>query len=327
MSAAPVLSAMSIARGLRLTLLRCIAIVAGIAFSLLPSSPLLAGDPVRLTRDGAFKQNLAWSPDGRTLLFTAHHGKKTWLMQWTDAEIPAKRLSKESAVEMCPSWSPDGKRFVHVMFKFAGTQGNMEIVSAAADGSDVRLVTGDQDGKLSHEEFPAWSPDGKKIVFVSSSDGNQDLYLCDPNGANRVRLTQDTAIDTHPVWSADGKQVVFATSRWGDMEIAAVNVDGTNLRRLTNSRGVDDYPACSPDSRHIAFTSHRDGNFEVYVMATDGSGQVNVTRHSEIDNFPAWTPDGRLSFVSNRDHKFDVYLLNDIDSASRRPAALVGPSP
>ena len=305
---------------------RCCRKLALWALAALVPAALQAAEPVRLTRDGAFKQHLAWSPDGRQLLYTAHHGKNTWLMLWSDAQSPARRLSRESAVEMYPHWSPDGKRFVYVMFKFASTQGNMEIFSAAADGSDPKFITGDQDGKLSHEESPAWSPDGKRIVFVSTSDGNQDLYLCDVNGSNRVRVTQDSAIDTHPVWSPDGKKIVFATSRWGDLEIASINVDGTGLRRLTHSRGVDDFPTCSPDGKHIAFVSHRDGNFEIYVMGAEGGTPVNVTQNPEIDNFPAWTPAGKLSFVSNRARKFDVYLLPDWEEIHRPPAAVAGPS-
>ena len=123
------------------------------------------------------------------------------------------------------------------------------------------------------------------------------------------------------MWSPDGKQIAFATNRWGDLEIAVIQPDGTGLRRLTHSRGIDDFPAWSPDGRHIAFMSHRDGNFEIYVMLADGTGQANITRHPEIDNFPAWTPDGKLSFVSNRDRKFDIYLLPDWEAAYRQSAA------
>ena len=270
------------------------------------------------------KQHLAWSPDGRQVLYTAHHSKQNWLMQWTDANTTPRRISKAEAVELTPTWAPDGKRFAFVMFKFAGTQGNMEIMSANPDGSDAKLITGDQNGKLSHEEAPAWSPDGKRIVFVSTSDGNQELYLCDPNGANRTRLTQDSAIDTHPCWSPDSKQIAFATNRFGDLEIAVMQADGTGLRRLTQSRGIDDFPAWSPDGRYIAFTSHRDGNFEIYLMRADGSQPVNITRNPEIDSFPAWTPDGKLSFISNRDRKFEIYLLPEWETIYRHSAGVPG---
>lgn len=276
-------------------------------------APVAAGEPelVRLTHEGAFKQHLAWSPDGRQLLFAEHHGKHVWLMQWTASHLSPRRISGSDAVELYPTWSPDSKRIAYSQIKFAGTQGNFELLTANPDGTEPKLFAGDLDGKLSMEEAPAWSPDGKSIAFTSTAEGNQELYVSPLGGAPRLRLTQDSGLDQRPHWSPDSRHLVFSTSRWGDLEIARIQADGTQLQRLTTSRGVDDYPRWSPDGRYIAFTSHRDGNFEIYVMAADGKQPVNISRHEEIDNFPAWTPDGKLTFVSNRDGKFDVYLLPD----------------
>jgi TolB protein len=78
------------------------------------------------------------------------------------------------------------------------------------------------------------------------------------------------------------------------------------------SPGLDDYPVWSPDGKRIAYTSNRDRNLEIYILDPVTGHEENVTRSSAIDNFPAWTPDGRLSFVSNRDAGFDIYVTKQV---------------
>jgi TolB protein len=262
---------------------------------------------VRLTSDGHFKQRPMWSPDGSKLIFARHKGGKIGLAVLSADGSKETALTDGKLPQYDGCWSPDGKRLAFSFCLQSGPQGNLDVYLADADGSNPVKLAGDR-GKLSHEEFPAWSPDGKQIAYSSTADGNQELYIADVEGPQRRRITSDPALDTHPVWSRDGKWLAFATNRWGDFEIALVRADGTELRRLTESPGLDDYPIISPDGQKIAFTSNRDGNYEVYVMNADGSGAVNVSASDGVDHFPAWTPDGRLTFVSDRDGGFEIYV-------------------
>jgi TolB protein len=325
------------------------------------SFPLAAGWPatrtsaaetpaLRLTSDGSFKQRPAWSPDGKHLAFARHEGDTILLYvadvldksgiadpgrAVDDRRSPddphhrsglfalenLRRLTDRDAPEYDAVWSPDGKRLAFTLVKQSGTQGDLDVYTIAADGTDLRpfATTGD---KLSHEESPAWSPDGKRIAFTSTREGNQEIFLAPsplvPDGRPSIvpdrsssfrRLTNDPALDAHPTWSPDGKRIAFATARWGDLEIALMDADGSHLTRLTESPGLDDYPAFSPDGRHIAFTSNRDGNFEVYLMAPDGTHPRNLTNSPALDNFPAWHPTAGLTFLSNRSAAFELYLL------------------
>jgi len=277
----------------------------------LPSA-LRAADPpaspLRLTHDGHFKQRPVWSPDGKQVVFSRHRSGKIGLVVMAADGSDQKVISSGKFPQYDASWSPDGTRLAFTNVPQSGTQGNLDVFLAKADGSDPQKFAGDQ-GKLSHEEYPAWSPDGKRIAWSSTSEGNQELYDADRDGSNRRRLTNHPALDAHPAWSPDGKQIAFATNRWGDFEIAVVDVDSGNLTRLTDSRGLDDYPVFSPDGRRIAFLSNRDGNSEIYIMNADGTNPVNATQNPALDSFPAWTPDGKLAFVSNRDAGFDIYVM------------------
>jgi TolB protein len=280
------------------------------------AGPATASDPLipqRLTYDGHFKQRPVWSPDGKQVAFSRHRGGKIGLFVMAADGTGEKSINAGKLPQYDACWSSDGTRLAFTHVPQSGTQGNLDVYIAKADGSEPRLFAGDR-GKLSHEEYPAWSPDGKRIAFSSTFEGNQELYVAEIEGADRRRLTNDPALDAHPAWSPDSKQIAFATNRWGDFEIAVMDIEGGNLTRLTESRGLDDYPVFSPDGKRIAFMSNRDGNFEIYVMDAGGANQRNVTQHPALDNFPAWTPRGALAFVSNRAGGFDLYVLPADDS-------------
>jgi TolB protein len=276
--------------------------------AVLREQPCAAAEPiaVRLTTDGHFKQRPAWSPDGTWLSFTRHQGASIFLYLRSADGAQEKRLTTRDAPEFDAVWSPDGRRLAFCFDKTVPNQGDMDVYTIGVDGQDLQPVAATA-GKLSHEEWPSWSPDGQWIALSSTRDGNQEIYVVRPDGKDLRRLTSDPALDTHPAWSPDGKRIAFSTNRWGDLELATINADGSNLMRLTQSPGLDDYPNWSPDGKQIAFTSNRDGNFEIYLCDADGNNARNVTRHPAIDNFPAWTPSGDLTFVSNRDGGFDIY--------------------
>ncbi|HEX8203943.1 MAG TPA: biopolymer transporter Tol, partial [Isosphaeraceae bacterium] len=227
------------------------------------------GPPLRLTRDGLDKQRPGWSPDGRRLAFARHESGGTQIWQYVmEARSPSslRRLTDRKTPEYNGAFSPDGMRLLLVVISLSGTQGNLDVASVAADGSDLKVVVGDR-GKLAHQDWPAWAPDGRRFAFSSTHEGNQEIYTAAADGSDLVRLTQSPGHDAHPCWSPDGKTIAFATDRWGGLELAAVRPDGTGLVRLTRSPGLDDYPAYSPDGTRLAFVSNRDGQFEIYLAA------------------------------------------------------------
>ena len=102
-------------------------------------------------------------------------------------------------------------------------------------------------------QAPAWSPDGRTIVFVSWRDGNGEVYAMDADGSGPRNLTQNPAKDVRPAWSPDGRSIAFVSRRDSQSEIYVMNADGSGKRNLTRDRANDDYPTWSPDGRRIAF--------------------------------------------------------------------------
>lgn len=276
-----------------------------------PLSPpdVAAADPtfVQVTHDGLFKQRPAWSPDGKSLVFARHAGSSILLYVRTWPDDTERRLTEREEPQFDAVFSPDGTRLLFAYDKASPNQGDIEVYVIGVDGKNPTPVAVTQ-GKLSHEESPCWSPDGKRIAYTSTRHGNQELYVSAADGKDEVRLTSDPAIDAHPAWSPDGRRLAFATNRWGDLEIATIDANGENLTRLTESRGLDDYPAWSPDGRQLALTSNRSGNLEIHVLDVASGTVRNATRHAAIENFPTWSPDGRLTFVSNRGGGFDIFV-------------------
>jgi TolB protein len=277
---------------------------------------LAAGEPsppsvVPVTTDGVMKTRHAWSPGGKSLAYVKIAGSAMGI-HVREADGRERRLTDFTSPEFDPTWSPDGLRLAIARDNTSPNQGNIDVYTVAAAGGDAKRAAGDS-GKLSHEESPDWSPDGRSIVFSSTRNDKQQLYVVPADGGELRPLTTDNAMNAHPAWSPDGRQIAYATTRWGDWELAIVDVDGKETRRLTESRGLDDYPAWSPDGRRIAFTSNRagsqgSGNYEIFVIDIVTGIARNVSQHPSLDQFPAWTPDGRLSWVSLRGGGHDIVV-------------------
>jgi len=147
-------------------------------------------------------------------------------------------------------------------------------VAAPAHDYDIDLVVvgGYVHTKLRYGSVPddlpgwsPWSPDGKKIVFVSYNLDDQDIYVMDIDGSNLRNLSNYPGADLSPVWSPDSQQIAFISWRDENFEIYAVHVDGTQLRNVSHRSGDDLLPVWSPDSRYITFESRGDGTDGCYV--------------------------------------------------------------
>jgi hypothetical protein len=129
-----------------------------------------------------------------------------------------------------------------------------------------------------------------RISFVSTRDGNPEIYTINANGTNLKRLTWDPALDHEPAWSPDGSQIAFTSERDGNWEIYLMDSSGKNLENITNHSSHDTAVAWSPDGSEIAFFSNRNGNWDIYVMNLDSRIIEQLTTNLETDSYPAWSP-------------------------------------
>jgi TolB protein len=153
-------------------------------------------------------------------------------------------------------------------------------------------------------QTPAWSPDGRKLAFVSRRDGNSEIYVMNADGSDQENLTRQQASDSNPTWSRDGRKLAFVSRRDGNSEIYVMNADGSGLRNVTRTPWDDLDPAWSPDGQAIAFVQktcrpNPPGRcataYEtyLYVVHADGSGPRRLTTHLGRLFNPSWSADGK----------------------------------
>ena len=190
--------------------------------------------------------------------------------------------------------------------------------------SDIKVTNSTSDfikpvvSTIGRDFDPAWSPDGRKLVFAGGLLENSDIYVADADGSNRIQLTDHVARDYRPAWSPDGKSIAFVSERTGDREIYVMKADGTDQVRITTHNGADIDPAWSPDGSKLAFARvGQSGGTGIFIMNPDGSDARRLTDNPLGDSQPAWSPDGsRLAFTRIvAISRSDIYLVNPDGSA------------
>ena len=124
---------------------------------------------------------------------------------------------------------------------------------ADADGFNPRTVYASPKQLMS----PAWSPDGRRLAYVSFENERSEIFVQDLSSGARKKLSSKPGINSAPAWSPDGGYLALTLSSGGNPDIYIMEVSSGKLRKLTNHHGIDTEPAWSPDGRFILFTSNR----------------------------------------------------------------------
>ena len=180
--------------------------------------------------------------------------------------------------------------------------------------------------ELPPPEIPIPAPAGR-MAFVSERDGNEEIYIMNPDTSNLLRLTSNQASDRVPAWSFDSNRIAFVSNRDGNDEIYVMGANGSNQIRLTSNPAKDWAPAWSADGSSLAFESFRDGNWELYVVRPNDGSLTRLTNNQAGDNQPVWSPvdPRRMAFVSGRDGNGDIYAINSDGGGLTRLTSDVAP--
>jgi Tol biopolymer transport system component len=218
--------------------------------------------------------------------------------------------------ELDPAASPDGRLIAYTRILLA--RPGSQIWAVRKDGSHQRFIARGSD--------PAWSPDGKRIVFVGPRAprvSKPEIYIMRADGTHIRRLTKNwNASDRSPAFSPDGKRIVFlsnrdATGGAGNAEIWVMGTKGKHAVNLTRNPEIDDHPDWSPDGSRIVFerAAGREPRVAIFVMNADGSDQHQVGALE--GSFPTWSPDGKqIAYISGN----DIFRANADGSGVQRVA-------
>ncbi|HET9754886.1 MAG TPA: hypothetical protein VFP66_00150 [Candidatus Limnocylindrales bacterium] len=235
----------------------------------------------------AESDDLAWSPDGQTVVFAAHEacpGQPDLFVVPADGSAPAGRLLAPGMNGVFPRFSADGGRIAFLGSEGGGATGmyvaELGSAGAGAGGLQARRIGPDLVGSPMEQWFPPqWSPDGTELAVAVAPFGiSGEIVVVKADGSGQRVLATDRA--TNPTWSPDGKRVAFHrivdpseyfAGRPCTMRVWVMNADGTGERRLDPLvDGCVLPPIWSPDGSRLLSLVIADDAFHVGVLTADG---------------------------------------------------------
>jgi Tol biopolymer transport system component len=264
--------------------------------------PAAGGEPRRLTHDNRTVDSLAWTPDGRTILFASDRegGNTIWRIPVSGGAPERLSVGREDVFEV--AISPQGNRLAYLQWLNDTNIWRWETPGSAGK-PPVKLVASTR-----QDTNPQYSPNGEKIVFTSDRSGHLEIWMCESDGSNPVQLTYfNGPFAGSPRWSPDGRQIAFDCTAAGPRDIYIVSAEGGPVRRLTTEPSEEVRPSWSRDGRWIYFGSNRGGDWQVWKTPVAGGEAVQVTRRGGHEAFES--PDGKFVYYTIRPASFGVWRV------------------
>lgn len=213
-------------------------------------------------------------------------------------------------------------RIAYITAVGLGNNTTYSLIVADSDGYNPQVVARSRESLLS----PAWSPDGRKIAYVSFESGNSNIYVQDiTTGARQLVEAHAKGINGAPAWSPDGTKLAVSLSYVGNPEIFVLDMATRKETRLTHSLSIDTEPVWSPDGKSIYFTSDRSGRPQIYQMPATGGAPTRITFEGQ-NNLTASVSydDKQLAMVQGNGN---VYRIAIMDRSLGGQVRFISPGP
>ncbi len=238
---------------------------------------------------------------------------------------PLNLTSKNTCADIEPSVSRDGKKVVYTVFMSDGTS---QIFIMNSDGSGKKQLTTEPNNRMA-----TFSYDGKKIVFISTRDLNEEVYVMNYDGSKQTRLTFGDPVtqpasydkpmppeievtrDRDPAFSPDGKKIIFTSYRDGNSDLFLMDSDGKNQKHLTNTtvHYHNIQAVFTPDGKNILWASDRDGDYDLFTMKYGGDGKPKkLTDGGFGSHCPHFSRDGKkIVFCADlQGPSWDIFIMD-----------------
>ncbi len=209
-------------------------------------------------------------------------------------------------------------RMAFVAVKETATGKRYSLVVSDADGFGPRTVTESSEPLMS----PAWSPDGKRLAYVSFEGKASAIYVQELATGARQRISARAGINGAPAWSPDGKRLALTLSENANLDVYTLDLSSQTLSRVTRGEAIDTEPEWAADGKGLYFTSDRAGRAQIYfVDLADGRAQ-RVTFTNGYNARPRLSPDGKELAMVTLDQ--GAYRIASMDLKSRNLRVLTG---
>ena len=264
---------------------------------------LLAGSVTRLS-DGRF--------DVRYKLWDAVKNEEVMgqskVVPAADLRLAAHRVADEVHQRLTGETGVNATRIAYVLR--TGRRFTLHITDADGEGGQVAVAS--PEPIIS----PAWSPDGRRLAYVSFETQKAVVWVQDLSTGERRMVANFRGSNSAPAWSPDGRQLAVALSRDGLTQLFTMPVAGGTPQRVTSSNSIDTEPVFSPDGRRLYFVSDRGGGPQIYRVDAGGGPVERVTFAGNYNISPAISPDGRLlAFVTRQGAAFRLMTM-DLDGGA-----------
>ena len=251
------------------------------------------GEAVRLTFDGKEIDGLAWTVDGKSLVFPSSRSGKLEL--WRVAATPDSRPVRVTAAGDDPTDVAISRTGRYLVYSRQFADENIWRVSLAGKdaGAASSLISSTRG-----EDAPKYSPDGKRIAFESNRSGSEEIWVSNEDGSDLVQLTSSrNGWAGSPRWAPDGGRIAFDSNAAGNWDIYVISSHGGKPTRLTRSQANEVRPSWSRDGKWIYYGSSRTGEYQIWKMPSSGGAETQVTRNGSFAAFES--VDGGTVYYAN----------------------------
>ena len=204
-------------------------------------------------------------------------------------------------------------RIAYVTSSGLGRGARYALMVADADGWNPRTVVNSTEPLMS----PSWSPDGRRLAYVSFEGGNSAVWIQDIASGSREKLTSFRGINGAPSFSPDGGRLALTLSKGGNPDVYVMDLGSKQLTQVTNHFGIDTEPSWSPDGSRLYFTSDRGGRPQVYQVAASGGSATRISFEGSYNASPSVSFDGKK--IATAQGAGNVYRIALLDNSLGSP--------
>jgi Tol biopolymer transport system component len=293
---------------------------------------LAGGVPLAITKDPVDHSEPRWSPDANSLVYFSHDEKAEQGAIWAIPALggsPRRLMASTSGADI----GPTGR-----LTCFRVVDGKIQLVTAAIDGSDIRVIIPSSAG---YHRFPRWSPDGKWIAFQRGDGVRDDIFVVDANGGEARPLTNDRSVLSGLTWLPSSEAILFSSSRGTtipylpSLRLWEVQLDGSAPRLVSSGDGSYEQPDVHLASLGTAARLRM--RFDIWQIPFDGTATDNVERARPLTRqtgqvlTPSASPDGdRIAFLADHGGRANLWVMSSHGGDQRQitfetdPAVAVG---
>ena len=251
--------------------------------------PLVSGEPVQLISRNDPIVGMDWTADGREIIFSSDG----FLWRISASGGNPERLAQLGGGCVSPAVARRGSSLAYAQGQLNANIWRLQLPPNSSAKPIPELLI----SSTRNDSAPQFATDGKRIVFVSTRSGTQEIWVSEADGSNARQVTSSgTQQPGSPRWSPDGQSIVFDQIAEGNKDIYVVSVHGGKPKRLTTEASDEVRPSWSRDGQWIYFGSIRSGQWQIWKVPAAGGQAVQVTKSGGREAFES--PDRNFVFYT-----------------------------